>query len=151
MAELLIIHHRPTSLCEKICEVMFSSLDIPELEDLVVHQHSALEPDLDAFARADAYIFFTPANIGYISGALKHYFDTVYYPSLEIPKKRYYSAVIHGNNDTSGASRACTRICQGMGLELAFPLVECIGPWEDTLAPHIEELCTTVAAYALGL
>src|SRR4051794_41695623 len=55
---------------------------------------------------ADGYLLGTPANIGYISGALKHFFDTIYYPCLEATKGRPFAAYVHGNLDTAGAGRA---------------------------------------------
>ena len=42
----------------------------------------------------------TPANLGYISGALKHLFDTIYYPALDQTAGRPFGVYVHGNDDT---------------------------------------------------
>ena len=48
----------------------------------------------------------TPANIGYMSGALKHFFDQIYYPVLDDTRGRPYGLYVHGNLGTEGAVRA---------------------------------------------
>ena len=55
---------------------------------------------------ADGYLLGTPANIGYMSGALKHFFDGIYYPCLEATRRRPYGLYVHGGMDTGGAVRA---------------------------------------------
>src|SRR5580700_7352529 len=51
-----------------------------------------------------------PANIGYMSGALKHFFDGIYYPCLEATRRRPYGLYVHGASDTGGAVRAVESI-----------------------------------------
>ena len=55
-----------------------------------------------------------PANIGYMSGALKHFFDGIYYPCLEATRRRPYGLYVHGNLDTGGAVRAVKSITTGL-------------------------------------
>ena len=57
---------------------------------------------------ADGYLLGTPANLGYMSGALKHFFDQIYYPCLDATVGRPFGVYVHGNNDTTGAL-ACDR------------------------------------------
>jgi multimeric flavodoxin WrbA len=72
---------------------------------------------------ADGYLLGTPANIGYMSGALKHFFDTIYYPVLETTKGRPYVAYVHGNLGTEGAVRSIETVTTGLGwLPVAKPL-----------------------------
>ena len=63
---------------------------------------------------ADGYVLGTPANLGYMSGALKHFFDVVYYPCLEATQGRPYGVYLHGNDDTAGALAAVTKIVTGL-------------------------------------
>lgn len=63
---------------------------------------------------ADGYLLGTPANIGYMSGALKHFFDTIYYPCLDATVGRPYALYVHGNSDTTGAVRGVETIATGL-------------------------------------
>ena len=65
---------------------------------------------------ADGYLLGTPANLGYISGALKHFFDQIYYPCLDATIGRPFGLYVHGNNDTDGAVQAVEMITTGLQL-----------------------------------
>ena len=63
---------------------------------------------------ADGYLLGTPANLGYMSGALKHFFDQIYYPCLDATVGRPYALYVHGNSDTAGAVRAVESLVTGL-------------------------------------
>jgi multimeric flavodoxin WrbA len=111
-----------------------------------------IRPALTATAvdvlEADGYLLGTPANLGYMSGALKHFFDQIYYPCLEATARRPYGLYVHGNNDTTGAVRAIETIATGLQWRLAQEPLEVVG------APTTADLeaCTELgAALAAGL
>src|SRR6476646_6861352 len=81
---------------------------------------------------ADGYLLGTPANLGYMSGALKHFFDQIYYPCLEETVRRPFGVYVHGNNDTGGALRAIDTITTGLQWRRAQEPVSVIGePGQD--------------------
>lgn len=91
----------------------------------------AVRPALAATAvdvlHADGYVLGTPANLGYMSGALKHFLDQVYYPCLDATAQRPYGLYVHGNNDTTGAVRAVEAILTGLRWQRAQEPVTVLG------------------------
>ncbi|WP_239394684.1 flavodoxin family protein [Frankia sp. CiP3] len=63
---------------------------------------------------ADACLLGTPVNIGYMSGALKHFFDQIYYLVLEATAGRPYALYVHGNSDRAGAVSGVETIATGL-------------------------------------
>ena len=86
----------------------------PELESVEVTARPALAATALDVLGADGYILGTPANIGYMSGALKHFFDQIYYPCLDSTVRRPYALYVHGSSDTTGAVRAVEAIATGL-------------------------------------
>src|SRR4051812_43705263 len=101
----------------------------------------------DALA-ADGYLLGTPANLGYISGALKHFFDQIYYPCLDATVGRPFGAWVHGQSDATGALRAIEVITTGLGWRAAQAPITVVGePTRADLAA-----CTELGgAVAAGL
>jgi multimeric flavodoxin WrbA len=95
---------------------------------------------------ADGYLLATPANIGYISGALKHFFDVIYYPCLEATVGRPFAAMVHGNLDSAGAVRAIESITGGLQWRAVAPVATFTGAptAQDRAAAH--DLAATVTA-----
>jgi multimeric flavodoxin WrbA len=88
---------------------------------------------------ADAYLLGTTANLGYMSGALKHWFDQLFYLDSQGGRKQPYGLYVHGGNDTTGAVRSVEGAATGMGWRRLRPPVESTGPvTRDTLAACTE-------------
>jgi multimeric flavodoxin WrbA len=99
----------------------------PQITGVEVVTVAALEATAHHVLAADGYLLGTPANLGYMSGALKHFFDQIYYPCLEATVARPYGVYVHGNNDTTGAVRAVEMVTTGLQWRLAQAPVSVIG------------------------
>src|SRR5580700_4221500 len=114
MPMLLIVHHTPSPTLQAMFEAAADGARTDEIEGVDVLVRPALTAsEVDVLA-ADGYLLGTPANLGYISGALKHFFDGIYYPCLEATKRRPYGLYVHGGSDTNGAVRAVESIATGL-------------------------------------
>lgn len=146
MATLLIVHHTPSPTCQSLLESVVDGARTDALGDVDVEVRAALTcPEVDALS-ADAYLLGTPANLGYMSGALKHFFDRIYYPCLEETKRRPFAAYVHGNSDTTGAVRAIETATTGLEWRRVAEILEVIGEPDRQTLDNAWELGATVAA-----
>jgi len=127
MPRLLVVHHTPSPTMQALLEAAVDGATTDEIEGVEVVLRPALVAGPVDVLEADGYLLGTTANIGYMSGALKHFFDGVYYPCLEATQRRPYGLYVHGNNDVSGAVRAVESIAGGMSWRRLRPPVEVIG------------------------
>ena len=145
MARLLIVHHTPSPSVQAMFEAVVAGATTDEIEGVEVVVRQALEATADDVLAADGYLLGTPANFGYMSGALKHFFDLVYYPCLDATAGRPYGLYVHGNDDTAGAVRAVAAITAGLGWKLAQPVLEVAGA-PDAALDAAWELGASLAA-----
>ena len=117
-----------------------------EIEDVDVVVVPALTAGAVDVLSADGYLLGTPANIGYMSGALKHFFDGIYYPCIEATKRRPYGLYVHGASDTTGAVRAVQSITNGLAWQQVRPPVCVIGQPSTADLEACWELGAIVAA-----
>jgi len=115
MKRLLIVHHTPSPHCQEMFEAVLSGATDPEIAGVEVVRRPALTVSPVEMLEADGYLLGTPANLGYISGALKHAFDCAYYQLLDSTRGRPFGVWLHGNEGTEGAERGVTAITTGLG------------------------------------
>jgi multimeric flavodoxin WrbA len=146
LPRLLIVHHTASPALQAMLEAVISGARDPELEGVEVAVVPALAATVPDVLAADGFVLGTPANIGYMSGALKHFFDQVYYPCLQAKIGAPYGLYVHGASDTTGAVRAVAAIAKGLGwAEVVNPVVA-TGPADKEVERQCYELGATVAA-----
>jgi NAD(P)H-dependent FMN reductase len=127
MPTLLFVHHTTSPSLHAMFEAAHSGATDPQIEGVDVVVRPALVAGAVDVLEADGYLLGTPANLGYISGALKHFFDQVYYPCLDATVGRPFALYVHGNSDTTGAARAVDVITTGLQWKQAQEPVEVVG------------------------
>lgn len=143
---LLIVHHTPSPGTHELLTAVRAGASNDLVEGVEVVVVPALRASADDALAADGYLLGTPANIGYMSGAMKHFLDQVYYPCLDATRGRPWGLWVHGNDDTTGAVRAVTTIVGALGWELVAEPVEALGDPDDHDRERCWELGATVAA-----
>jgi multimeric flavodoxin WrbA len=146
VSRLLIVHHTPSPVTRELLDAVVGGTHDPEISGVDVVVRPALAATVSDMLDADGYLFGTPANFGYMSGALKHFFDTVYYPVLDYVASRPYGLWVHGNNDTVGAVSAVERIATGMALVASAEVLQVTGSLDAAVRRKAYELGGTLAA-----
>jgi multimeric flavodoxin WrbA len=143
---LLVVHHTPSPATRELLEAVLAGTHDPDITGVDVVARPALAATIPDMLEADGYLFGTTANFGYMSGALKHFFDTVYYPVLDHVAGRPYGLWVHGNNDTAGAVNAVDRIVTGLALTKAADTIQITGALDAAAREAAYELGGTLAA-----
>jgi multimeric flavodoxin WrbA len=152
MPTLLVAHHTPSPATQELLEAVLAGARHDAIDGVEVIVRPALTCSEVEVLGADGYVLGTPANIGYMSGALKHLFDRIYYPCLEATGGRPYGLYVHGNQDTGGAVRAVEQITQALGWQPVAAAVTVMGaPERDDLDACTELGGTVAATLAEGL
>ena len=143
---LLVVHHTPSPATREVLEAVLAGANDPEIDGVNVVVRPALAATVPDVVDAEGYLFGTTANLGYMSGALKHFFDTVYYPVLDYVAGRPYGLWVHGNNDTVGAAKAVEKVATGLSLAKAADVLEITGAIDAKVRERAYELGGTLAA-----
>ena len=146
MARLLIVHHTPSPACHTLLEMVRVGTRADGITGVEVAERPALSATATDVLAADGYLLGTPANLGYMSGALKHFFDQIYYPCLDATRARPFGLFVHGQNDVDGAVASVEKVTAGLGWRLAQAPVTVIGEPDGPAREACWELGAAVAA-----
>ena len=159
MPRLLIVHHSPTASVRLLTDAVVAGAHDDEIDGVEVGVRPALEAGAQDVLAADGYLLGTPANFGYMSGALKHFFDTIFLDAggalsddgsagVEPSRagRKPFGLWVHGRYDTTGAVRSVLGITGALGWVQSADVLEVLGDVgaDDRAAAY--ELGGTLAA-----
>lgn len=166
-ARLLVVHHAPTRVSRQLSEAVVGGARDPQLAELGAGElevvvRPALEATADDVLAADGLLLGTTANFGYMSGALKHFFDSTFLAlggalsddgqgagTSSAGPRLPFGLWVHGRYDTTGATRSVTSIAQALPWREVVPALELLGDLDEAALAAAHELGATVAAMTL--
>ena len=110
---LLIVFHTQGVKNERMAQAVFEGATDDSIGGVFVRMRRALDADAEDLLWADGVIFGTPENFGYMSGALKDFFDRTFYPCEGKTEGLPFAIFIGCGNDGTGALNAIRRITPG--------------------------------------
>ena len=91
---LLIIANTPSSNTTRMVNAILKGAQHEDIEGITATHIEPLKATPEDVLKATAIILGTTENLGYLSGALKDFFDRCYYPCLEktqgLPQRKRY-------------------------------------------------------------
>lgn len=160
MARLLVVHHSPTRSVSALTDAVVAGAHDDALEGLEVVVRPALEAGAADVLDADGIVLGTPANFGYMSGALKHFFDTTFLAiggalsddggaSGGSGGSLPFGLYVHGRYDVTGAVRAVLSITGALPWRQGAEVLEVLGDVEEPDREAAYELGATIGALIL--
>ncbi len=146
MKRLLIVAHAPSPKTLRLRESVEKGARNPDIEAVEVVVKAPLEAGPEDVLACDAIILGTTENLGYMSGALKDFFDRSYYPCLERTQGLPFTFYIRAGHDGTGTRRAIDSITTGLRWKLIQEPLLCRGDYQPEFADQCEELGLFVAA-----
>ena len=143
--QLLIVGHVPSPNTQTLRDAVERGARHPDIEGVEVIALSPFDTSPEHVKAADAIILGTTENLGYMSGALKDFFDRIYYPCLEETQAKPYALYVRAGLDGTGTMRAVKSITTGLRWKAVQEPLLCKGDYVDSFETDCEELGTLVA------
>ena len=145
MKKLLIVTHAPSENTLKLRQAVLEGAQHPDISDVAISAIAPLDATAEDVLACDAIILGTTENLGYMSGALKDFFDRVYYPCLEVKQGLPFALYVRAGHDGTGTCRAVDSITTGLRWKAVQEHLVCRGEWNNEFLEQCRELGTTVA------
>ena len=157
MPRLLVVHHSPTASVSALADAVIAGTRDEAIDGVEVVVREALSATAEDVLAADGFLLGTTANFGYMSGALKHFFDTIFLSAggaladdgsagSSTGGRKPYGLWVHGRYDTTGAVRSVQSIVQALGWQQSAPVLEILGDVGDDERAAAYDLGGTIAA-----
>ena len=145
---LLIVGHVPSANTQRLRDAVEAGALAAKAGSVNIVTKTPFDTDADDVLAAKALVLGTTENLGYMSGALKDFFDRVYYPCLDDTGGLPYALYIRAKLDGTGTRRGVESITSGLGWRAVQEPMICHGEWQEDF---VEDCHTLGMAMAAGL
>ena len=143
---LLVVFHSRSGGTAAMTDAVVAGANDDAIEGVDVLVQQAFDTTVDDVRACNAIVLGTPENFGYMAGAIKDFFERVYYPLLEETPGLPYALYVKASTDGEGAVRSVERIVAGLRWKLVVPPVVVVGELGPDDLERCQELGATVAA-----
>lgn len=143
---LLIVGHVPSPNTLALRDAVFAGATSTDIEGIDVRALSPFDAGAGDVLAADAVILGTTENLGYMSGALKDFFDRTYYGVLEEKQGLPYALYVRAGLDGTGTIRGVETIVTGLRWKAVREPLLLHGDWQPDFVDDARELGQLVAA-----
>ena len=143
---LLIIGHVPSPNTQALRDAVEAGARHPDIEGVEVRALSPFDTEPDDVIAADALILGTTENLGYMSGALKDFFDRCFYEVIEHTEAMPFAYYVRAGLDGTGTRRAVESITGGLKWKAVQESVLFHGKWREEFLDEARDLGMAMAA-----
>ena len=146
MPQLLIVSHVPSANTRAMTDAVIKGATHEDIAGVELRALAPRDAEADDVLWADGILLGTTENFGYMSGAIKDFFERIYYPCLEKTEGLPYALFIRAGNDGAGARSSMERIITGLAWRAVQEPLICKGAYRTEFLASCEELGMTMAA-----
>jgi multimeric flavodoxin WrbA len=143
---LLIVAHNPSPNTQKLVDATLRGASHADINGVEAKHIAPLQANADDVFWADAIILGTTENFGYMSGALKDFFDRIYNPCLEHTEALPFAVYIRAGLDGTGTRIAIGKITTGLKWKPVQETIILHGDYQPGFEAQCEELGMLMAA-----
>ncbi len=143
---LLIVAHVPSPNTVALRDAAVRGAASPDVAGVEIVSKTPFEAGPDDVLTCDGIILGTTENLGYMSGALKDFFDRTYNGVIEEKQGLPLGVYIRAGLDGTGTRRAIESITGGLRWKLVQEPMILHGGWQDGFTQQVEELGLAMAA-----
>jgi multimeric flavodoxin WrbA len=148
LPRLVVVHHSRTGSTMQLCQAALDAATAAVGAEVAIEVASAFDTGPEDVTGCQGLLLATPARFGYMSGALKDFFERVYHPCMDVTAGLAYALIVKGDTDVDGAVASVERIATGLRWRRVLAPLTVVGAVEPH---HLEEAAELGATFAAGI
>jgi multimeric flavodoxin WrbA len=143
VADVLVVYQSRSGGTQALCDSVIAGVREAGSEPRVLH---CFDAGIDDVRWCGGILLGTPTHFGYMSGALKDFFERIFRPLLDETIGKPWGMFTKGESDVDGCVTSVERIVTGLRWKAILPPVKVVGDVGDDGLAAAFELGATMAA-----